>query len=128
MHSPPWLFHGFKYYLSIDDHHIMSLVQTSFQSPDAYILLCLDVQYMSQTKLPVSPKACSMLTFHISLNYSSALLAGRSKGVLSTHLISNLSRNPISLNFKINPASFHFSPSPFPFTTTTLDIATTISG
>lgn len=69
--------------------------------------------HMSHTKL-ISPKACSMITLHCTLNYKFALLTHRSKKVPFSHLISNLSGNPISLKLKINPVSSHFSPFPLP--------------
>lgn len=110
LHPTPWLFHGFKYDLGARDHHIISLVQISLF---AWMVSKCPKLHMSCTK-PISPKACSMITFHSSLHYKSTLLTGRPKNVVSSHLTSNPSGNPISLKSKINPVSSHFSPFPLP--------------
>ena len=92
----------------------MSQDKASFHSPDAYIHLHLDIQQtsqfsMSKTKLLITPKTCSKLTFPISLHCNSFCPPAKSKRIFPTHLISNPSKNHISSKYKINPVSHHFS-------------------
>lgn len=106
--------YSFKYYPYADDRYIMYQNKASFHRPDSYIYLQLDIQQtsqfnMSKTKLLITLKTFSKLTFPIPLHCYSFRPTVKSKRIFLTHLISSLSGSHISSKYKINPVSHHIS-------------------